>query len=134
MLSCKSTSRRAGIALGSVLLLPRRARVRGAALARARHHVVALRGVGRYAGDSTAPRPKNYDLVRAVPGATARAAVFPVGKRGQKLAEGTPVVSERAIKHVRELAHLAARPNTKARAGTHLRVACCAVLGCSLAC
>ena len=69
-----------------------------------------------YAVDSAAPRPKGYDLVRAAPGATARTAVFPVGKRGQKLADGTLVVSERAIKHVRELAHLAARPNTKARA------------------
>jgi DNA-binding sugar fermentation-stimulating protein len=70
---------------------------------------------------STAPKPKGYDLVygeAAVPGGYARAAIFPVGKRGQKLEDGTPVVSTRAIKHVRELAQLAAESGgtTKARA------------------
>ena len=70
---------------------------------------------------SRAKRPKGYDLVyspHADGPAYKRAAVFPVGKLGQKLEDGTKCVSTRAIKHVSELAALAAESEgaTKARA------------------
>ena len=55
------------------------------------------------------PQPKGYSHVfsahRAGPD-YQRAAIFPIGRKGQKLADGTTVVSERAIKHMRELAAL----------------------------
>ena len=63
-----------------------------------------------YAKGSKAPRPKGYELIYS-PHCGAdyrRAAIFPVGKIGQKLEDGTRVVSERAIKHVAELAALSA--------------------------
>lgn len=70
---------------------------------------------------SRAKRPKGYELVysqHADGPAYKRAAVFPVGKLGQKLEDGTKCVSTRAIKHVSELAALAAESDgaTKARA------------------
>jgi DNA-binding sugar fermentation-stimulating protein len=54
-----------------------------------------------------ARQPPKYRLVEApnVP-SYRRAALFPVGAATQKLADGTRVVSERAIKHVRELTRL----------------------------
>lgn len=62
-----------------------------------------------YPAGSRARRPKSYDLIYsqlAEGPAYQRAAVFPVGKLGQKLEDGTKCVSERAIKHVRELSSL----------------------------
>ena len=64
-----------------------------------------------YLPSSDAPKaPKRYKLVYAnvAPdgGVYSRSAVFPVGKRCQKLEDDTVVVSERAIKHLRELSQL----------------------------
>ena len=62
-----------------------------------------------YPRGSRARRPKGYELVYSPHEdgpSYRRAAVFPVGKLGQKLEDGTKCVSERAIKHVRELAAL----------------------------
>jgi DNA-binding sugar fermentation-stimulating protein len=54
------------------------------------------------------PQPSGYSHVFSAhrAGQYERAAIFPVGRKGQKLGDGTAVVSERAIKHVRELAAL----------------------------
>jgi len=58
-----------------------------------------------YAPDTVSDKPKRYQLIKGV-APYHRAAVFPVGVRGQKLDDGRAVVSERAIKHARELAAL----------------------------
>ena len=71
-----------------------------------------------YAKGSKAGRPKGYDLVYAAAEGEQyrRAAIFPVGKIGQKLEDGTRCVSERAIKHVSELAALTAESNGAVKA------------------
>ncbi len=103
-------------------------------------------GCADYAFGSAAPHPKGYDLVYGLPGVKyTRAAVFPVGKqyvqgrvaalpsvcvlwcaqtsasllvcRGQKMEEGTPVVSTRAIKHMNTLVELSVPGVTRVRAG-----------------
>lgn len=58
-----------------------------------------------YAPDTVTDKPKRYQLIKGT-APYRRAAVFPVGVRGQKLEDGRPVVSVRAIKHARELASL----------------------------
>ena len=74
-----------------------------------------------YAKGSKAPRPKGYDLVYAAHQGEdyQRAAIFPVGKVGQKLEDGTRCVSERAIKHVTELAALSAESKGAVKASLY---------------
>ena len=76
-----------------------------------------------YAKGSKAPRPKGYELVYSAHQGDdyRRAAIFPVGKIGQKLEDGTRVVSERAIKHVTELAALSAHSDGAVKARIHVR-------------
>ena len=76
-----------------------------------------------YAKGSKAPRPKGYELVYSAHQGDdyRRAAIFPVGKIGQKLEDGTRVVSERVIKHVTELAALSAHSDGAVKARIHVR-------------
>ena len=66
---------------------------------------------------SSAPSYKNYANVLSPVSNYRRAAVFPVGKLGQKLQDGTKVLSSRAVKHVRELAAVAEAPPKKKKKG-----------------
>ena len=70
-----------------------------------------------YARGGAVPVDADEEAAAAVSlGRYRRAGIFPWGKRGQKGPDGEPVVSARAIEHLRELTHVARRGGSESAA------------------